>query len=595
MIIWYLLGANIFFVLIAIYFSFRYERKTDETTRQKREIERRVFELSLLQSITDKIGYSLNIENIAETIAVTVENLFDLSTVSYAIREGNTIRLKTITKEPVAAPYLADLTKIICDGMASIDSNLSNRIVVQNIVTAAPEGNKDHSFDKVISQKALEAAPQSYFNIPMVLDNKLAGMINISSARKVEYHNDDIVLLVKIVETAQNTIQRLKQVIKTEESKLDSLILSLPQGAIMFTIEKYETPQGLGSRFKTSVINQAAKDFLRLGELTSIEEVLTRFPQDVMMGNAIEGVFTSKQPATIKDVKIFDRDFEIYINPVFVPGTDALIGVALNMRDISPEKKLERVRADFTDMMMHELRAPLTAIRGAAALLTANTLPKEDSDKMPRIILDSSNDMLSTVSDFLDAAKIDEGKFALNKSLGDVIKVISEHVEIFTYAAREKNITINLDKNNTVGEFLFDQIRIGQVINNLLSNSIKFTNVGGKIDLKIEPKEGEIEITVTDNGIGVPDNKKAVLFTKFGQIEGNPEQLRSANHTGGATGSGSSGLGLFICHKIIDAHGGKIWLESTEGLGTKAHFTLPTITEDVKSESQASHPSNLSN
>jgi len=199
---WYLFAAAIFFALTAIYFSFRYEKKTDETTRQKKEIDRRVFELSLLQSIADKIGYSLNIEAISETIALTVENLFDLSTVSYAIRDGNKIKLKTFTKEPVAAPYLSQLSKIVCDGMVSIDPSLASHALEENVVTA--DNKKSGPFDHLISQEALEALPQSFFNIPIILDSKLIGMINISSNKKVEYQKDDVALLVKIVEISQN-------------------------------------------------------------------------------------------------------------------------------------------------------------------------------------------------------------------------------------------------------------------------------------------------------------------------------------------------------------------------------------------------------
>lgn len=247
------------------------------------------------------------------------------------------------------------------------------------------------------------------------------------------------------------------------------------------------------------------------------------------------------------------------------------------------ERKLERVREDYIDMMIHELRAPLTAIRGGAALILSDTLPPPEREKMPRIILDSANDMLSTVSDFLDIAKIDAGRFYLAKTKADLIKVIEEHLEIFRYPAKEKNITLNFEKNVSIPEFFFDSVRVGQVVNNLISNSIKFTNEGGRIDIKIEPTAFEIQVVVTDNGIGISDSKKPLLFTKFGQI----------NHTDGH--GPSSGLGLYISKEIVMAHGGKIWLESEEGKGTAAHFTLPIIIENsveelVKPATQAQTP-----
>ena len=239
------------------------------------------------------------------------------------------------------------------------------------------------------------------------------------------------------------------------------------------------------------------------------------------------------------------------------------------IQTVDSEREEEKVREDYTDMMVHELRAPLTAIRGGAALILSNTLPPPEREKMPRIILESANDMLSTVADFLDIAKIDAGRFSLAKTKADLIKVIEERLEVFSYPAEEKNITLNFDRNVVIPEFLFDPVRIGQVVNNLVSNSIKFTNEGGRIDIKIEPTTSEIQVVVTDNGIGIADSKKPILFTKFGQID----------HTDGH--GPSSGLGLYISKEIVTAHGGKIWLESEERKGTAAHFTLPIVNEEV--------------
>jgi signal transduction histidine kinase len=352
----------------------------------------------------------------------------------------------------------------------------------------------------------------------------------------------------------------------------------------MFTIKN--------KAYEISVINQAAKEFLRVSTLEpdekiSVADVMSKFDPGIKLGEQIQKVFISKESVTVDNVKVFDRAFRIFINPVFLPGSKnsssnfappptELLGVALIMRDITAEKKLEKVRADFTDMMVHELRAPTTAIKGAASLLVSNMLGEPERAKMPRIILDSANDMLLTISDFLDVAKLDEGKFKLNLEKRDIAKVLAEHVEVFSYAAREKNISINLDKNATLPEFFFDAVRIGQVINNLLSNSIKFTDNGGKIDIKIDQKDGQIFVMVLDNGIGVPEEKKPLLFTKFGQINQRLGQ------------GASSGLGLFISREIVEAHGGKIWLESpiAEGQGTRVSFTLPIVLEEKEAVTQ---------
>lgn len=581
MLVLLLVVTAIFFACLAIYFSFMDEQKEKKYKITERENKRQVFELSLLSSITEKIGYSLNLESVAEIIALTAENLFDISTVSYAIRTGSKVKVKTITREAVGPQYLDEVSKIIAVSMTSIDST----VVSQNIENIPMSTVSDKPYDTLVSQQTLSALPVTYVNFPLIINNKLAGMINISSKKKVNYDESDVALLHKVIDTAQKAIEKLAEVIEIEESKLKSLILSLPSGTVMFTIKD--------NKYDVSVVNQAAKDFLKVSDGVDVAEIIGKFNKDLKIGEQIQSIFATKTAVMIEDVEVYGHHFKIFLNPVFNPSAIhsqgqynplPLLGVALIMRDITAEKKLEKVRLDFTDMMVHELRAPATAIRGAAALLTSGMLPEADREKMPRLILDSANDMLTTVSDFLDVAKIDEGKFKLNNEKRDLAKIISEHVDVFSYAAKEKSLTINFDKNISIKESYLDPVRIGQVINNLLSNSIKFTDNGGKIDITIEEKDGQISVVVLDNGIGVPEVKKPLLFTKFGQI----------NQRLGA--GASSGLGLFISRQIVEAHGGKIWLESpvADGHGTRVSFTLPIVTEQ-KSEPAPTPVAHLSN
>lgn len=244
----------------------------------------------------------------------------------------------------------------------------------------------------------------------------------------------------------------------------------------------------------------------------------------------------------------------------------ALLAVYLSFkgdRSGAKEKKLEGIKDDQMHVVVHELRAPITAIKGAASLLLSQSLPEEEKQKMLHAISDSAREMLARISELLDSAKLEEGKFTIKKVKSDLYVILHEHVDVFSYAARERGVDLTLAKASEIPHFLFDPGRIGQVINNLISNSLKFTKTGGKIEIKIYNKKGEIEVEVADNGVGIPENKKALLFTKFGQIDAT---------AGDADGSG---LGLFISRQIIEAHGGKIWIESQENVGTKVHFTLP--------------------
>lgn len=231
------------------------------------------------------------------------------------------------------------------------------------------------------------------------------------------------------------------------------------------------------------------------------------------------------------------------------------------------QKKEETAAIERMHIIVHELRAPITAIKGAASLLLSKRIKEEDRDKMLHVIFDSSREMLARISEILDSAKLADGKFAIKKVKADLEVIIKEHIDVFSYAAREKEISLIFEPTQ-IPQFYFDPGRIGQVINNLLSNSLKFTKQGGKIKVKIRFKGAEIEVEVVDNGVGITEDKKALLFTKFGQIP----DITDAKE--------SSGLGLFISRQIIEAHGGRIWIEAQEGAGTKVFITLPFIQEE---------------
>jgi len=384
-------------------------------------------------------------------------------------------------------------------------------------------------------------------------------MINISSKKKNIYQEEDMSIIYKIVNTSQIALGKLDAVIETEKGKLESLIYSLSSGAILFVFEK--------NKFSLSVINPVAKIFLNLTGEVSVVSVLSKFPAQYEIQKQIKNSLIERKTVLIRKVILNERYFDIFLNPVFFYNTGKIIGVSMVMRDMTLEKKINDMREEFTNIMIHELRSPLIAIKGASDLLTSSDLKPEDNERMMSVISNSTKRMMENIQDFLDASKADSGKLEIKKSLSSIDELVREHIEVFSFAARDKNIKINLEIKNEIPKFFFDSGRIGQVIDNLLSNSLKYTPSGGKIDLRISQKNNFLTIETADTGVGIPDDKKPLLFTKFGQI-------------GHSKNANSSGLGLYISKQIIDAHGGKIWIESKEGQGTRVFFTLPIIVEN---------------
>ena len=230
--------------------------------------------------------------------------------------------------------------------------------------------------------------------------------------------------------------------------------------------------------------------------------------------------------------------------------------------------ELRKLRQDFTAMMVHELRSPLTVIKGTSDLLIKEykNLNSEQVNTFIVQIKDSAIALLGIVNELLDASKIEAGKVELFKKQGDINKIINDEFNYYYNLARDKGINFSFDLDLSIQKFYFDEQKIKQVLNNLLSNAIKFTDPGGTLVIVSKNYGSYIGISVNDSGKGVPDEVKELLFQKFVQAR----ESDKSNEQG-------TGLGLVICKGIVEAHGGRIWIEDNVPKGAKFIFTLPSV------------------
>lgn len=233
---------------------------------------------------------------------------------------------------------------------------------------------------------------------------------------------------------------------------------------------------------------------------------------------------------------------------------------------IEEQAKKHSEQNDFFPMVIHELRSPLSVISGAADLLikTTDELDAEQIHTLLNQIKSSSSGLLKMVGDTLDISKMESGKFQINKTYGDIEDVLKEECAYFESLAKVKNITLSCPSSEKIPSFSFDPDRVKQVLNNLLANSIKFCSEKGVVAVSARKDDGFVIVEVTDDGVGIPDKDKPMMFHNF---------FQASNQTG--VGEKGTGLGLAICKGIIEAHGGKIWLEDNKPKGVKFTFLLP--------------------
>ena len=221
--------------------------------------------------------------------------------------------------------------------------------------------------------------------------------------------------------------------------------------------------------------------------------------------------------------------------------------------------------------MFHELRSPLTAIKDSAELILSNgeKLSVEQKHTLLNLIVEQSRKLLDQVGSILDASKLEGGKLTMNTSQNDLTKVLKDRMELFSSQAETKHVILTSDIE-AIPPFSFDQIRIGQVMNNLLSNSLKFTPAGGSITVsaKVASDKKSVTIEVKDTGVGIPQEKQQYLFSKYSPSQNsvNPGQKQVG-----------TGLGLYVVKGIVTAHNGTIIVDSKPNQGTNITFTLPLV------------------
>jgi signal transduction histidine kinase len=534
-----------------IYTSLRERKFLRSEADQSLELQQKVYQAQVLKEINDRIGYSLDTSKIVDIITSSLGNLLDYDTVSYMVlsEEGKVI-FKCHVEKTINHEFIEEVKeKMLLSYGAILNQDIKPKSV-------------DESVTGTILDDNLKGKVESFFNLPVVISQKLVGLINVASSEKGRYGEEQASILYTITNQAATAVSKLQEILESEKGKLAAVIYSLNDGVITVDLNN-----------QLGVYNPIVKDILGInlqpaGKALTMFDVIDSLAGKVDLRTKIEQVIAQDKAEVLPEVLLRDKALELTIAPV-KDNSGQIIAASVVFHDITTEKSLEKLRQEFTAMMVHELRAPLTAVRWSSESLLKNLSvasgidPAKVKDTMVTIET-ASNNMLELVNDLLDVAKIEAGKFDLNIQEYDLVEVLETQAKTFRPQAEVKHLAINV---TALPKYLlkFDRVRISQVLGNLISNSIKYTDSGQiEINLTIDAEDKKAIVAIKDSGIGVSREGLAELFSKF-------KQLKTGDHARKGTG-----LGLVVTKGIVEAHGGKVWAESAgEGLGSTFYFSLP--------------------
>jgi PAS domain S-box-containing protein len=247
-----------------------------------------------------------------------------------------------------------------------------------------------------------------------------------------------------------------------------------------------------------------------------------------------------------------------------------------HLRDISERKKLEKMKREFVATVSHELRTPLTSIRGSLSLLAGGALGELPDEARDVVVIAERNTvrLIALINDILDLERVESAKLELKLEEVPLAVVLERALESVRGFAEQQGIALTAPP--TQARVVADADRLVQVLVNLLSNAVKFSQPAGTVSLAVAEIGGHAEVSVRDQGRGVPAHRREAIFERFGQVESSDARQK-----------GGTGLGLAICKAIVEQHGGKIGVVSEPGRGSTFWFRIPSRPVEARVDDEA--------
>ncbi len=361
----------------------------------------------------------------------------------------------------------------------------------------------------------------------------------------------------KIAQTFHN-LESEKDVAISEKSKLGEVLSSIVDGIIAIDFNK-----------NIILSNKSASE-------------ITGFTQAELVGHPVDQLihlFTDSEEIVSKTycsnsfnqvAKLVGKDgkqTKVNLSTAQLSGSvQTNVSCILIMHDIAKEEELEKMRLDFVSMASHELRTPLTSIIGYLSVFINENTGKVEKGELDLLnkSLTSAKQLLTLVSNLLNVNKIEREQMSVMPQPLDYLPIVSKVVEDLKAQAVQKNVVLSFNPPTSLPKVLADPIRTPEVITNLVANAINYTNSGGKVKVSVETSPNELITNISDTGVGIPGEAIPHLFNKFFRVSNLTQQA-----------SKGTGLGLYISKSIVEKLGGRIWVESKTGVGSKFSFTLP--------------------
>ncbi|MFY4774629.1 two-component system histidine kinase PnpS [Metabacillus sp. RGM 3146] len=368
-------------------------------------------------------------------------------------------------------------------------------------------------------------------------------------ARTYEDHLDETGMLSQSINVLARNLQDMARAQEMQQDRLQTLIENMGSGLIL-----------IDGRGYINLVNRAYKELFHVAPDDFLYKLYYEAFQHQEIIDTVEEIFMTEvrvRKQLLLPLHIERRHFEVYGAPI-IGTNDEWKGIVLVFHDITELKKLEQMRKDFVANVSHELKTPITSLKGFTETLLDGAMDdRQTLEYFLSIILKESDRLQSLIQDLLDLSKIEQQGFKLNVSNCDIKEVLEEIVVMLSGKADEKEVSLSLESEDSHVYAYGDVNRIKQIFINLINNALTYTPKGGKVNVILENKPRHAVVTVRDTGVGIKKEEIPRIFERFYRVD----KARSRN-------SGGTGLGLAIVKHLVEAHKGYITVKSDVGEGT---------------------------
>ena len=378
------------------------------------------------------------------------------------------------------------------------------------------------------------------------------------------YGNDEISQLAVTFNHLNDRLKHSMASVEQEQRKLSSVLENMSEGVI--ATDKHGeitlTNEAAGRLFNKSPLSLISKDLLKILELEEkVEDIIQLQESDSIVLDF----------STHEEIFFVRANFSAIYDDDRFKTPSGLIAV---LSDVTEDERVEQERREFVSNVSHELRTPLTSLNSyTEALLDGAWKDPVIAPKFLEVTQNETERMIRMVNDLLQLSRVDSKEMSLNRENIDFNEFFNMIIDRFEMNTKDGNLVFHRDIPKQAFPVWMDKDRMTQVIDNILSNAVKYSPDGGKITCKVERQIRQIVISVKDEGIGIEYDQLDKIFDRFYRVD----RARTRE-------LGGTGLGLAITRELIEAHYGRIWANSIEGKGTTIRITLPLLNEKRRRE-----------